>query len=139
MRPGRLLAAPARPRPWLLAAGALAGAAYLRLVDPTRPGSASLPCPFRAITGLDCPFCGSTRAAWALAHAEPVRALGYNALLIAFVPLVAWAWVLDTRGRFERSSHPFRRTSFWAVAGVVAVAFAVARNLPWEPWRALGS
>jgi Protein of unknown function (DUF2752) len=139
VRPGSLVAAPTRPRPWLLAAGSLAGAAYLRAVDPTRPGGASLPCPFRAITGLDCPFCGSTRAAWALVHAEPVRALGYNALLLAFVPLLAWAWLLDARGRFDRSAHPFRRPAFWAVAGVAALAFAVVRNLPWDPWQTLGT
>ena len=117
----------------------MAGAAYLRLVDPAKPGGATLPCPFRALTGLDCPFCGSTRAAWALVHGNPVRAFGYNALVMAMVPLALWAWGLDVRGRFGTSRHPFRRPAFWAAAGAIAAAFAVARNLPWNPWRALAA
>jgi hypothetical protein len=122
-----------------VAAGAVAaGAACLWLVDPTR-GSVGLPCPFRAVTGLDCPLCGATRATWALLHAEPARALGYNALWVAFVPLVLWAWALDVRGGFDRSGHPFRRRAFWTATVAVAAVFAVVRNLPWDPWRALGT
>ncbi len=139
VRPVPSAAALARLRPWLTAGGAALAVGYLRLVDPTRDGGATLPCPFRAMTGLDCPFCGSTRAVWALVHGEPVRALGYNALAMALAPLLVWAWVLDARGRFDGSEHPFRRTTFWSGAGAAAVAFAVVRNLPWSPWRALGA
>lgn len=128
-----------RTRPALAAGACIAGAGYLAFVDPTQSGGASLPCPFRTITGLDCPFCGSTRAAWALVHVEPVRALGYNALFVALVPLAVWAWLLDARGRFEASTHPFRRRGFWLGAVGLAVVFGVTRNLPWSPWSALAS
>ena len=133
-------AAVSRARAWGYTTAAAVGTAYVLLADPTRAGARTiLPCPFHALTGLDCPLCGATRATSALVHLDPVRALGYNALWIAFVPLVLWAVVLDLRGRFAASAHPFRRRGFWAATIALAVVFTVVRNLPWSPWRGLGT
>ncbi|PRD46386.1 DUF2752 domain-containing protein [Sphingobacterium haloxyli] len=43
-------------------------------------------CPFKALTGLDCPGCGSQRAAHAILHGDFVGAFHYNALLLPFIP-----------------------------------------------------
>jgi hypothetical protein len=57
-------------------------------------------CPFRALTGIPCLSCGTTRAAAALLHADPVAALALNPLAtlagVAFIGggLVAPLWAL---------------------------------------------
>ncbi|HYB53890.1 MAG TPA: DUF2752 domain-containing protein [Thermoanaerobaculia bacterium] len=63
----------------------------LLLASPLVPRASGLvpPCPFRSLTGLPCPTCGSTRALTALARLDPVAAWISNPLvtmgLIAFV------------------------------------------------------
>lgn len=39
------------------------------------------PCPFRALTGLPCPTCGSTRAVLAFLHLDIVAAISANPLV----------------------------------------------------------
>ncbi|MGE0732612.1 MAG: DUF2752 domain-containing protein [Acidimicrobiia bacterium] len=47
-------------------------------------------CPFRTLTGHDCPGCGSTRAIAALAKGDIADAVNYNALAVtAMVVLTA--------------------------------------------------
>ncbi len=139
LAPGPVTAA-RRIKPWSYAGAAAAGTAYLWLANPTTPGNhAFVPCPFKLLTGLDCPGCGATRATWAMVHGHPLRALGYNTLWCLLVPLLVWAWMLELRGRWPTSRHPFRARRFAPVLALLAVVFAVARNLPWAPLRALHS
>lgn len=66
-------------------------------------------CPFRALTGLPCPGCGSQRAIHCLLHLDVAGAFGYNALLVLSLPVVAlllWAEVFRTRKpRFYARVH----------------------------------
>jgi hypothetical protein len=103
--------------------------AVLWLVDPN---THRIPlCPLHAMTGLWCPFCGTTRAAYALLHAQPALALHDNALFVAALPLFVLFW---WRQRFA-AARPLPRLVMWA--GVVLVlAFAVVRNLPQGSWLA---
>src|SRR4051812_24623712 len=61
-------------------------------------------CPFHAMTGWLCPFCGSLRAVHALLRGAPVAALAFNPLIVvgAGLWLVArertTAWFLSARG-----------------------------------------
>jgi Protein of unknown function (DUF2752) len=65
-------------------------AATLRLGD-TGP----TPCPWRTLTGLDCPFCGATRAVASLAHGDVVTALDHNVLFVVVIlPLAVAAWAV---------------------------------------------
>lgn len=68
--------------PLLVVAGA---GALLALTTPYWPLLASLlpPCPFRTLTGIPCPTCGSTRALLALARGHLLEALASNPLLTA--------------------------------------------------------
>lgn len=53
-------------------------------------GAGGLPgCPFKNLTGLPCPTCGTTRAALALAALEPVHALVHYPL-----PTLAWTFLV---------------------------------------------
>lgn len=137
--------------PLAVGAAALVGFVYVGLVDPNQPGHYPL-CPTKALTGLDCPFCGGLRATHALAHGDLVGAADHNLFVVVLaVPLVllwaAWLrreWIGDRQGR---TSHPLQTVSrallrpevLWPVLAVLVV-FAVARNVGGVPWFAwLGS
>jgi hypothetical protein len=99
------------------------------------PSSHRIPlCPLHAMTGLWCPFCGSTRAAHALLHADPATAMRNNVLFVLALPVLAglwWRW----RAPGRAPARPLPRPVWWA--GVVAVlAFGVLRNLPPGHWLA---
>jgi hypothetical protein len=125
-RRARRLAAPLAA---LVAAG---GAAAAVAVLAPGDGGPSF-CPFRTLTGLDCPFCGSTRAAGALARGDLVAALDHNALLVLLVlPLAALAWAL-WMGRAWRG-RPFPDIPTRLVVALMAVAGAwwvVRLAVPW--------
>jgi hypothetical protein len=89
------------------------------------------PCPFHALTGLWCPFCGGTRAVWALAHGRLGLMLHADALLPAMAVVALWAWVAHF-GRVTnwwRLPEPGGRASY-LVAGAVLLVFTVLRNMP---------
>jgi hypothetical protein len=123
----------------LTGAAALGTCLYVGLVTPTAT-TVPMPCPLHSITGLWCPGCGATRGMHALLTGHPMEALGFNLLLIAIVPLAlyGWAsWTLTTAGR-PVLPHPRVVPAWvWSAAMGLAVTFAVLRNLPVEPFRAL--
>ncbi|WP_408666325.1 DUF2752 domain-containing protein [Jatrophihabitans sp.] len=117
-----------------MAGAALAAGAALWFVDPSTRG---IPlCPLHAMTGLWCPFCGSTRASHALIHAELANALRYNALFVAALPLLAPLWWRRLRSPDPRpAARPLPRPVFWAGIALV-LAFGVVRNLGVGRWLA---
>lgn len=99
-----------------------------------------LPCPFRAVTGWDCPLCGGTRMGEALLHGDVRAAFEFNPLaLIGLVVMgvLGALWVVEAVGgpavRLPRwLAEGLRRLgpSHWlAAALVVAVVYTLARNL----------
>ena len=99
-----------------------------------------LPCPFRAVTGWDCPLCGGTRMGDALLHGDVQTAFGLNPLaLVSLVILgvLGVLWTVEAVGgpalRLPRPlAELLRRVSplQWVVAGLlVAVVYTVTRNL----------
>jgi hypothetical protein len=119
-----------RGRAAALAATALAGCTLLALVDPDEGGPYPT-CPTRLLLGLDCPACGTLRGVHAAAHGRLLEALDHNLLLLVALPLAALLWL---RWVAEAAGRPPRPLTWprWAlpVAVVVAVTFAVVRNLP---------
>lgn len=116
-----------------LAAGAVA---VVALVDPNQPGHYPT-CPFLALTGLQCPGCGSLRAVHAMAHGDVSVALGLNVLtvLAAVALVVIWLrWVRRSwTGRQRTGVAP--PAMLWSLA-VVVVVFAVVRNMPFGAFLA---
>jgi hypothetical protein len=45
-------------------------------------------CPFLAVTGLQCPGCGGTRAMYSLLHGDVVGAVRMNPLVLVLYPVV---------------------------------------------------
>jgi hypothetical protein len=99
-----------------------------------------LPCPFRTITGWDCPLCGGTRMGSALLHLEIGAAFASNPLaMLALIVVgslgVAWTVQL-AGGPALRSPAAMRerfaavRGTWWLAAGLaVLVAYTVLRNV----------
>jgi hypothetical protein len=127
---------------WGLAGLAAAGCVYVGLVDPNTssfyPG-----CPFRAMTGFDCPGCGATRALHSAITGHPLQALDHNAFLtIAVVLGIVGFAVAKVRRRMGRPAIALRLPTSGAIAlGLLACTFWFARNMPWEPlsWLASGA
>jgi Protein of unknown function (DUF2752) len=97
-------------------------------------------CPFRALTGWDCPLCGGTRMGGALLHGDVLTAFGFNPLaLVGLVVLgiLGALWTVEAAGgpavRLSRPlADPLRRVSptQWLLVGLlVALSYTVARNL----------
>jgi hypothetical protein len=119
-----------------LATAAVIGLATLalRLRDPHQHGSWGL-CPFKAITGWDCPLCGGLRSVNDLGHGRLLDAAHSNLLFVASIPVLVALWALWLRHRWTR--HDRRRLPARAVrpllvtATVVVLAFTVYRNTSW--------
>lgn len=90
-------------------------------------------CPWRTITGLDCPFCGSTRAAASLAHGELLAALDHNALFVlAIVPLAAIAWVRWSVRAWRGDQAPLASNrSIGVLMGITMAWWVLRLAVPW--------
>jgi hypothetical protein len=120
-----------------------AGGLALAVVGDVTGGAVGLPCLLRTTTGLNCPLCGATRMAAALIHGDVGAALRFNApaLVAGIVVAYLWtSWMLERTGRLHLPRPRLtQRTRALLVPVLVvgAVAFMVARNLPWQPFTAL--
>src|SRR5947207_6175697 len=113
---------------WL---GLIATVTFLFFFNPAAPANQFFPaCPFRLLTGLQCPGCGSTRALHQLLHGHPVAAFEFNPLLVISLPLLALALV-RFRGSLPTDDIPNNRVvssrTGWLVLAVV-IGFWVYRN-----------
>lgn len=95
---------------------------YLALCDPaTHPAPR---CWFNALTGLQCPGCGSQRAIHALLHGRVAEAWHYNAALFFALPLCL-VYALQPRRLRPLLYSPLFMT---AIAAAIAAWF-IGRNL----------
>ena len=70
---------------------AAVGAGYALWVNLTH---LSIPCPFHAITGLQCPGCGVTRMCLALLRLDVSGAWKANPVLLLLLPLLGGCWAI---------------------------------------------
>ena len=123
--------------PWLLVIVMTGGViTLLVVVDPNAADSWLPACPFHALSGLYCPGCGTTRALHALLHFDWPTALAMNPLAVLTVPLLPLLLLHQLRPQFALPRW-IADARVWLV---VVLAFAILRNLPWEPftWLAPG-
>ncbi|WP_380906181.1 DUF2752 domain-containing protein [Sphingobacterium suaedae] len=120
--------------PWYLLGGmAMCGVVYIYYTfDPSAHGWFPR-CPMKALTGLECPGCGSQRAIHALLHGDVRRAFQHNALLLPFIPYLAIGFAF----RFIHEPSPqlleWRKILFGEYAiklvGLSILAYFILRNI----------
>lgn len=91
-------------------------------------------CPFKALTGWDCPGCGGLRAVNDLGNGHLVGAAQSNLLFVASIPLFGAGWLGWVRREWSgtpRSMNPRVRNVLLAAYGVIGLGFTVFRNTPW--------
>ena len=112
----------------------------LFLNDPAE--SSILPsCPFRTLTGFDCPGCGTLRGAHQLLHGNILAALDLNLVMVLMLPYLCVSFFLmlpfDSIGR--RMTFFYVPSKWiWGLLLVILV-FWVARNIPVYPFVILAS
>lgn len=98
------------------------------------------PCPFRALTGWQCPFCGGTRLGTSLLHGHIDQAFGYNPAVfigLVVITVLGMLWIVEALG--GPAIRPPRRVTarlvrmhptLWTalIIGSAAV-YTVVRNL----------
>jgi uncharacterized protein DUF2752 len=113
----------------------LTGAAYLYAFEPGKTGLFPV-CIFRLLTGLQCPGCGSTRAAHQILHGHFVAAFMLNPLFLLAIPFLLFALlrysVIVMRGGVPRQNvlpAPYIYGLFFVV-----LSFWIFRNTPYYPF-----
>jgi len=128
---------PTLPRPgtaliWLTLTGLVL--ALLFFIDPEQ--NPLIPrCPFRAVTGLECPGCGTARGVHELLHGRPMSAFMLNPLLVLYAPFLVRGFLssvaLVTTGR---ALPPLEIDARWIwLLLAVTLAFWMVRNTPLWP------
>lgn len=115
----------------LLSIAAIAAVGIFLLYALVDPATHIFPrCIFKAITGWDCPGCGSQRAIHSLINGDIAMAWRYNALLVAAIPVVAILVAAQLmRHRYPRLYMTVNsRTAIW-VALIILLAWGVVRNI----------
>ncbi|WP_298179379.1 DUF2752 domain-containing protein [Saccharomonospora sp.] len=98
-------------------------------------GALAIPCWFQAATGLDCPFCGGSRALGALLEGDLAGALDHNLFaVVVLLPLVAVVLVALARWEAGRAASwwPRGAPGRWSAVVLVVLLFMwwVVRVLP---------
>jgi hypothetical protein len=109
----------------VLLAGSLT---YIGLGDPHRPDFGYPTCPFRHVTGWNCPACGGLRMTHDVLHGDLAAAVVDNVFLLVGLPVLAlWAVLRRRRG------EPVLTKPVMAAIAVSAFVWTVVRNLPGFP------
>jgi len=118
---------------WLLAVTAI-GAGFFYFVNP----AACPPCPFHALTGLNCPGCGATRAAHELLHGHIRAALHLNASLVLGVPVLLAIGLWQVLSLNGKPGQALTGSPHWAgLVLLLVLTFGIVRNIHFYPFTLL--
>ena len=96
-------------------------------------------CPFKTLTDLHCPGCGTLRGLYELIHGRLVTAFGLNPLMVLLLPFIAFSIIkyiaAGILGRTERRIF-IPKAYIWLLLGVI-ILFWLLRNLPCYPFTLL--
>ncbi len=96
-------------------------------------------CPFKALTGLDCPGCGSTRAGASLLRGDVIAALDQHAVIIGTPAVIALLWLLKVVSPKLRPLWVWLERRPASATLVVIGTFWAMRLLPFAPFTFLAA
>lgn len=102
----------------------------LYFVDPST-SIFSYKCPFKLLTGLDCPGCGGQRAVHAFLHGDFIGGLRYNPFLIVALSYLALALIINyiQRPWAEKLGRKALSFNVWLIYIFLLGAWWVLRNI----------
>jgi len=136
-RPAATVSTRAR-QPWKLLLLGVCLACGVVLLFACDPAASAIfpPCPFRALTGLRCPGCGTLRGLHQLLHGNLIAALRLNPLMVLSLPFLAYG-LLDEVVYRARGYRLLRAQCgagpVWLLLALI-LAFWVLRNIPCYPF-----
>lgn len=113
---------------WSIVAAAASFTLYVYFHNPFE-GGVTL-CMFHALTGLDCPGCGMTRAAWLLMHGHPIQSLAQNPFLFVIF-IAAYMGIAELSPYLIGRRLPQLHIPNWMLIVLCALlfVFTIARNV----------
>jgi hypothetical protein len=116
---------------WTSLALIVAGIALLLFwLDPVQSGIFP-PCPFRFLTGLKCPGCGTLRGLHQLLHGNPMASWRLNPLMVIMLPFLGYALISYTWRVFRgKPLSNITLPAFWTwLLLAVILVYWVVRNV----------
>jgi len=87
-------------------------------------------CPFKTLTGFDCPGCGSQRAIHSLLHGDIAGAFRFNALLIISIPFLLLIGFAELFGKqFPKLNKTVISTTTGIIVLIVLIVWWIGRNI----------
>jgi hypothetical protein len=83
-----------------------------------------LPCPFKYLTGIDCPGCGFQRSVLALLKGHLQQSFSLYPPTTALLITAVW-WLADSLFKVDSSTQIIKKTMFIVTALIVTVSYAV--------------
>jgi len=118
---------------------ALALLVYFFNYNPEGGAGLFLPCPFKYLTGLHCPGCGSQRALHNLLHLDFAKVASYNFLFLPAVGVFLYNLFIRVHNHYKEKklvNYIYKPIFPRVVLGLVIV-FWIARNIPVKPFSFL--
>jgi hypothetical protein len=83
-----------------------------------------LPCPFKYVTGIDCPGCGFQRSLLALIKGDVHQSFLLYPPTIPLLIMAAW-WLADSFFKLDTSKSLVKKAMFIIVALIITVSYTL--------------
>ncbi|QXV65686.1 DUF2752 domain-containing protein [Mucilaginibacter sp. 21P] len=83
-----------------------------------------LPCPFKYLTGIDCPGCGFQRAVVALIKGNLHESFSLYPPAIPILLTALW-WLADSIYKLDKPSAVIKKTLFMITGSIILVSYVI--------------